>query len=263
MDPSHKHYHVHEFDTKEFFNRYFSAATDKVYCDEVLMFPMKELHKAVTPGDIRGEVLIDMSVGCSIHHLLPVSEYFKEIIVLEFSDACIKDLENWVKKGDDAFDLSHTSKFMTELQGTSDTWEEKEENLRKKIKHILKCDFTKENPTDPVVLPKADCVLSLYVKTIIAKDHETYINNLKKVSRMLKPGGHLLLLGGFNAKYYTIGKDKFHALTYNEEFIRKALTIAGFVIEHLEVQESQMRNENAYVGHVFFIKALKIKEADV
>ncbi|XP_053308405.1 nicotinamide N-methyltransferase-like [Spea bombifrons] len=260
MDPPYKFYHLHEFDTKGLFDRYFSATADKLYYDEVVVFPMKVLHKAVAKGNIRGEVLIDVSVGPTFHQLLSVSEYFKEITVLEFSDACIKDLENWVKKGDDAFDLSHTSKFLTELQETNDKWEEKEENVRKRIKHILKCDFTKKNPTDPVVLPKADCIVSYFGINVVSKDQKSYSDNLKKLSIMLKPGGRLLLFGGFNAVFFTLADEKFHTLSYDEAFLRKALAEAGFAIDGLEVLESKMRNESFYCEHICFVNALKIKE---
>lgn len=39
-------------------------------------------------------------------------------------------------------------------------WAEKQEKLRKTVKQVLKCDVTKANPTGPVSLLPANCIVS-------------------------------------------------------------------------------------------------------
>ncbi|XP_075462708.1 uncharacterized protein LOC142498087 [Ascaphus truei] len=62
----------------------------------------------------------------------------------------------------------------------SDGWEEKEEKLRRAIKRVVKCDFTKANPLDPVVVPQADVLVSKWYLEAASKDHNSYLSNLKK-----------------------------------------------------------------------------------
>ncbi|XP_053308408.1 indolethylamine N-methyltransferase-like [Spea bombifrons] len=261
MEPSAlKHYHMEEFNPKLFHGSFFSPSSDETILEELFRFPIKKLHQILKSGEIKGDTLIDFSAGPVIFQLLSVCEYFKEITVLEFNDKCIQDLQKWIKKEKDAYDWSHASKIVTELEGKSDKWKQKEEALRSRIKQILKCDFTKQNPTDPVVLPKADCAISLYMMNFVCKDLDSYRDYLKKVSSMLKVGGHLLIFGGFDARFYTVGNHKFHKLSFDEKFLRKALGETGFSIKHFDAIESQVRNEFVYYGHVWFVSALKTRE---
>ncbi|XP_063291717.1 nicotinamide N-methyltransferase-like [Pelobates fuscus] len=209
------------------------------------------------PSQITGDCLIDISIGCNIHHLLPMFEFFKDIIILESSDLCVKELVKWKHRESESYDWTHAVSIMAELEGTSFNSTEMENALRRNISHILKCDFTKENITDPVVLPKADCVVSVVIFHAVSKDLDEYCRNLKKVSCMLKLGGHLLLFGLVKAKYYTVGESKFHFLTTDKMSIEDTVRNAGFVIEHVEVKESEMCNDTTYSERVCFIKALK------
>ncbi|XP_063291701.1 nicotinamide N-methyltransferase-like [Pelobates fuscus] len=239
------------------------GTVDKYIMDEVVRFPIEQLYKVAAQGQITGECLIDISVGPYIYHLLPIFEYFKDVTILEFSDLCVKELVKWKNKESESYDWTHAFLIMAELQGTSFKGEEIENALRRKISRILKCDFAKENVTDPVVLPKADCVLSMFVLHAVSEDHDEYGRNLKTIACMLKLGGHLLLFGVFNAKFYSVGESKFHILPSDEKSIKKDLREAGFVIDHLEVVESKIRNESIYCEHVWFIKALKVSNVVV
>ncbi|XP_063291710.1 nicotinamide N-methyltransferase-like [Pelobates fuscus] len=258
MDPSsHKRYHVHEWEPTDMLNAYQSKTAEEYITDETVRFPIEQLYKVAGQGQITGDYLIDISAGPVAYYLLPIFEFFRDITILEFSDLCVKELEKWRNSDSESYDSTHALSIMAELQGTSFKGNEMENALRRNISHILKCDFTKENITDPVVLPKADCVLSLYVFHAVCEDLDEYCRNLKKVSCLLKLGGHLLLIGLVNAKYYTVGGSKYHILTTDKKFIEEALRDAGFVIEHMEVIESKMRNDTTYVEHMCFIKASK------
>ncbi|CAH2320321.1 nicotinamide N-methyltransferase-like [Pelobates cultripes] len=112
-----KHYHKHEIDSQDIYDTYFSASADKNLLDEVFIFPMKAVFNASKLGHIKGDTLIDISSSASIFHLLPICTYFKDITILEFNDACLKDLQKWLNKEPGAFDWSHASKIVAELEG--------------------------------------------------------------------------------------------------------------------------------------------------
>uniref|UniRef100_A0A8C5R804 Phenylethanolamine N-methyltransferase n=1 Tax=Leptobrachium leishanense TaxID=445787 RepID=A0A8C5R804_9ANUR len=253
-----KHYHLHDFDPRRLHETYYSASADSKMKEDIVLFPIKQLMKI--SGRIKGESVIDCSVGCDIFHLLPICEGFQDIAILESADSCIVELEKWTKKEQDAIDLSHASQIVTALEGNSDKWKEKEESLRQRIKNILKCDFERDNPTHPVVLKKADCLLSLYVLHFVSKDLDVFCSNLQKFSSILKLGGRLLLFGGFNATFYTVDGEAFHLLPLDEPFVRKALLETGFVVLNLETIENKVRNELAHYEHIYFIDALKVRE---
>ncbi|CAH2320326.1 nicotinamide N-methyltransferase-like [Pelobates cultripes] len=268
---THKHYHLHNIDSEKVVERYFSTTSDILMLDEIARFPAEELFREAKEGLIGGDHLIDISAGPSVIQLFPIFKFFKEISILEFSDICIKDLQKWVNSHEDAFDWRTHKHFfgkhemhlqVVKRKGASSTKGkgESENDLRRRIKHILKCDFSKANPTDPVVLPKADCVLSLYVTHMVSEDHEVYRSNIKKIASMLKLGGRMLLFGGYNGAFFTVGEEKYHLLGCGEKFIKEALKDAGLATERYEVRKSKINNEMASYDHLFFIRAVKKKD---
>ncbi|KAM8939574.1 nicotinamide N-methyltransferase-like [Pelodytes ibericus] len=208
-------------------------------------------------GNFKGDRLIDVSLGPVISHLLPFCEQFKEITILECDDRCIKDLEKWKNNHLDSSDWAHVSKAMMDLHGECNVWQEKEEALRRKVKLVLKCDFDKENLTDPITLPKADCIISTWLLGCISKDHAAYCSNLKKISSMLKPGGRLILFGDINMSYYVVGQEKFHYLTYDEEFLRASLNAERFKIERYETHDRKTTSDITDNDKVVRLTAVK------
>ncbi|XP_063798010.1 nicotinamide N-methyltransferase-like [Pseudophryne corroboree] len=261
MDPSSvKFYHTHEFDAKTILEKYFSTTTDEKIFREIVLFPLRSLQKLQASGNIKGGILIDFSTGPSLSHLFPICEDFHDITLLETNDFCIKELESWINKEEEAFDWCHLAEFHPELEGYSEKWMEKEESLRRNIKHIVKCDLDKENPADPFVLEKADCLITVYILHHISEDKDSYRKNLIKLSSMIKVGGHLIIVGGFNATFFSIGQHKYHALNIDEDYVRKVIADVGFTIEHLQTLESKLCHDDVTYDHLYVLTARKVKE---
>ncbi|XP_063291725.1 nicotinamide N-methyltransferase-like [Pelobates fuscus] len=257
MDPSScKYYHEDHIDSKSLYDIYVGPTAIK-YFDEIFKFPLKAICSDLKSGCIGGSSLIDISTGAILFHLLPFCKYFKDITILEFNESCVQDLQKWLNQEDDSFDWSHAAKIVAELEGNTEKWVQKEDDLRRCVTHILKSDFAKENPTDPIVLPKVDCVVSLYVLGTISKDLESYCHNLKIISSMLKLGGRLILFGFFNSSFFIAGGHKYHVLHFNEEDLRKALKYSGFSVERMEVKECKTQHDSSPYDHVFFVNAAK------
>ncbi|CAH2320318.1 nicotinamide N-methyltransferase-like [Pelobates cultripes] len=118
MDPSsHKFYHKDHVDANKLYDTYTGAGADKKHTDELLFFPMKLIFSEVKSGRLRGSTLIDHSVGPVIFHLLPLCKYFKDITILELNEHCVKVLQKWLNKEEDALDWSHAAKIVAELEG--------------------------------------------------------------------------------------------------------------------------------------------------
>ncbi|XP_075696811.1 nicotinamide N-methyltransferase-like [Rhinoderma darwinii] len=260
MDSSpHKLYHVHGFDSRQHLEDYFSDKPDMAFGDDTLKFPIENLREVFTVGHINGDILIDLSPGSLVHHLYSACEFFKNIIVLKANNRCIMELKRWVDERTGAFYWGHTSTLLQEKEENSDQFEDKEGKLRSAIQHVVKCDLEKENMTDPLVLPPADCVLSACLLDVISKDQDDYIRYLRKFSRLLNPGGHLIIIGVFDATFFIIGKDKYHLFTYDEDFVRKALVGEGFIIDYCKVKERTAVSDLTDYKAFFSIAAHKEK----
>ncbi|KAM8939576.1 nicotinamide N-methyltransferase-like [Pelodytes ibericus] len=261
MDSSlRKLYHVHGFDPQHLTDTYFSPKADKDLREEAVIDSMKYIHKEAISGHVKGDLLIDISFGPGISHLFSIFDQFKEITILEFNDRSVKYLERWINKHEDATDWTHVSEILMELHGKCDVWQEKEEALRRKIKLVLKCDFDKENLMDRITLPKADCIITTWILDCVSKDHAAYCRNLRKISSLLKPGGHLILFGDINVTYYMIGQEKFHILTYDEEFLRSSLKDARFKIERYEAIDR--KTNSGIIDHDKVVRITAVKEVE-
>ncbi|XP_075047531.1 nicotinamide N-methyltransferase-like [Mixophyes fleayi] len=256
---SHKLYHIHDFDSRDILDTYFSDKSEMVFGEETLKFPMEKFHNIFSAGHIKGEVLFDISFGSFIHHLYSTCGFFKQISVLRFNEKCIMELNKWLHRRTGAFVWDHASTYIKEMEGKSDQCQDKEIMLKMAIKQIVKCDIEKENLTDSVVLPQADCVISAWLLDVLSKDQDDYLRNLKKLTRLLKPRGHLILLGCLNATYFTAGQDRFHILKYDENYLRKVLTGEGFIIDHCDILRRKAVSDLADYEAIVFITAYKEK----
>ncbi|XP_075696768.1 nicotinamide N-methyltransferase-like [Rhinoderma darwinii] len=255
----HKLYHVHDFDSRQHLEHYFSDKPDMVFGDDTLKFAIDNLRQVFTVGHINGDILIDLSSGSMVHHLYSASEFLQNIIVLKANNRCIMELKRWVDDRTGAFYWGHTSTLLQEKEENSDQCQDQESKLRSAIQHVVKYDPEKENMTEPLVLPPADCVISAWLLEIISKDQDDYIRYLRKFSRLLKPGGHLIIIGILGTTYYTVGKDKFHVFAYDEDFIRKALVGEGFIIDYCKVKERTAVSDLTDYKAAIFIAAHKEK----
>ncbi|XP_069802681.1 indolethylamine N-methyltransferase-like [Dendropsophus ebraccatus] len=214
---------------------------------------------ASTSSNIKGDVLIDLSAGSFVHHLYAPSEFFKHIIVLKVNDRCIMELKRWLDTRTGEFEWGHATKIHVEIEGKSAELQDKEGKVREAAQHVVKCDLNKQNIMDPIVLPPADCIISVCFLEVICKDQDDYIRYIRTFSELLKPGGHLLLFGATDMTYFTVGNDRIHTFPYTEDFVRKVLVGEGFVIDKCVTKEATGISDLIDHKGVLFIAAHKEK----
>ncbi|XP_068098390.1 indolethylamine N-methyltransferase-like [Hyperolius riggenbachi] len=261
MDPSSnkKLYHKHGLDSRTLLETYYSAAPDMTFKEDGLTFPIEKLHNALSKGHMTGKLLIDISGGPLVHHLYSACEFFQEIIVLRANEKCITEIQKWQKDRTGAFSWEHVAKHVTDLEGKSDECEAKEMKLKSAITHVVNFDTETESLTDLIGVPQADCIISHGFMDMVCKDQDDYMRNLRKILKLLKPGGHLILFGGINLSYFTVGEQKFHAFSYDETFASNALLAEGLTILQCEVTPRKSKSHLTDYDGVFFISACKQK----
>ncbi|KAM5163646.1 indolethylamine N-methyltransferase-like [Mantella aurantiaca] len=256
---THKFYHIHGMDSRDFSDSYHSNKEDMVFGEDSLIFPMVNFHYQFNSCQVVGKTLIDISLGSFIHHLYSASNSFKEIVVLKSSEKCIMELSRWLHDRTGAYDWTHTSAAAAELEGNRDQHQEKESRLKSSIKQILKCDFEEENITSSVELPLADCVLCAWILIFISKNEDEYMRNLKKILKLLKPGGHLLLISGTDTTYLTVGGERLHVFKHDENFVKNTFIKLGLVIDYCAVQRRRNVSHLTDYKAVMFIVAHKME----
>lgn len=197
---------------------------------EMLQFNLECLHKTFGSGGLHGETLIDIGSGPTIYQLLAACEAFQDITMSDFTDRNREELLRWLKKDPGAFDWTPAVKMACELEGNSGRWQEKEEKLRATVKRVLKCDANLANPLTPVVLPPADCVLTLLAMECACCSLEAYRAGLANLASLLKPGGHLVTTVTLRLSTYMVGKREFSCVALEKEEVEQAVLAAGLEI---------------------------------
>ncbi|XP_063289560.1 nicotinamide N-methyltransferase-like [Pelobates fuscus] len=292
----HKHYHDEEFDHHLLIDTY--AGRDKTDTkEELVKIPMQKIFQFLSSGIVKGETLIDLTLGAAFCHLMVLADFFKEITILDSSDKALEETEKWLNKDPGAVDWSEAAEMSCELKGlslpvttqtlnkvetgqthevdvkfarggqeerknvfSSELLEAEEDKVRRIVKRCLKWDPTNDNPLGSIVLPLADCAISAWYFDITCKDHASYLNNFRKFSSLLKVGGHLILFGFFDATYITIGDHRFSFLNYNEDFLKEALRDNGYTTLIFDVYESKLSTHLIDHAHIGYIVARKERE---
>ncbi|XP_073441192.1 indolethylamine N-methyltransferase-like [Dendrobates tinctorius] len=254
-----KRYHEDEFDSRESLENYFSDKPDMVFGEDSLVFPIENLTKTFTEGHVKGDILIDFSIGAVVHHLFAACDFFKHIIVLKMRDRCIMELKRWVDERTGAFDWNHATKLHVDRVGKSDQLQDRVGKVRSALQHVVKCNLEKENMMEPIVLPLADCVMSGWLLDYICKNQDDYMRYLRKFSSLLKPGGHIILFSCLEMTFFLVGKEKYHAFSFDAEFARNALVAEGFIIDRCEVKKRTAVSDLTDYKAMLFIAAHKEK----
>ncbi|XP_078496186.1 nicotinamide N-methyltransferase-like [Lissotriton helveticus] len=255
---------------QELLDRYFDARTmmKQFTCKEssfredtmIHIFPL--LNKTFSMDAVKGEVLIQMSIGLYFPYTLPACEHFRDFIVGGPTDECIAEVEKWRTKAPDAIDINYAVEVASEHQANGEPGTEKADTLRTNIKKVLKYDVMQRNPFHPVVLPPADCLLLAHCLECHVTSKEAFCIALKNVSLLLKKGGHLIIIACLGETYFLVGKFKWPHLSIEAEFVRKALEDNGYVIEDLHVLPRTCRRLYEMGDYHSFIYAFARKVVD-
>ncbi|XP_068099305.1 indolethylamine N-methyltransferase-like [Hyperolius riggenbachi] len=256
---SYKLYHKHDHDSRTYLETYCSGSSDMTFKEDILTLPTEKLHNALSKGHMTGEILIDISGGPLVHHLYSACEFFQESIVLRANEQCIMEIMKWHDDRTGAFCWGHAAAHVADLEGRSDQCEAKEMKLKSAITHVVKFDPETETLADLIEVPQADCITSFGFLDLVCKDQDDFKRNLRKILTLLKPGGHLILFGGINISYYTVGEQKFHAFSYDEKVTSNVLLDEGLTILQCEVTPRKSESQLTDFDGIFFITACKQK----
>ncbi|XP_066462074.1 indolethylamine N-methyltransferase-like [Eleutherodactylus coqui] len=251
------HYHDKDDHSEAYYRTILSRDADPL-TEQVIQYPAQKLLSAL--GSIGRCSVIDLVMGLDITHLIVLLDTCHDITVLNANAHNAAELEKWRQNKPDALDFSHAIKKVCDLIGSRERAQELEVKLRKKMKRILHCDFTKENIADPHVLPKVDCILSVWGLGPVSKDQASYTDNMKKLASLLNVGGKMVMIGGLNASEFTIGRMKYHTVLRDEKMERMALSAAGCSIKSFQVDASKIPDHHMDNTHVHFTLAVKEHE---
>jgi hypothetical protein len=203
-----------QWDTKKYLRQYFSHIEPEE--EAVLEFLVQRL------GIIKEKYpVLQFGCGPSIAEVLPAVPYASEIHMVDYLPVNIQEIQSWMNKDSKAFHWNRFTGFVLKLErmpyAISDIVN-REEELRKKIKHVGLCDAG----TFPPILGQWQhypIVITTFCADSATSSKEIWRTYMKNILRLVAPSGHLFLAALRNTNYYVLGDTVFPCPHINEHDI--------------------------------------------
>ncbi|XP_068617026.1 phenylethanolamine N-methyltransferase-like [Brachionichthys hirsutus] len=256
------------FDPETFLQKFCSA--EEIHLDRedgITRWELARLHGAFTEGDMRGERLLDVGSGPTLYQVMSACEVFNQVILTDFLEANRRELRLWLQnEGGSKMNWTPFLQHVCKLEGRRPSeWTDKATKLRQVVTDVLPIDVHRPHPLGPdapgsLPFALADCVTSCFCLEGASPDLGAFNRALIHIVSLLRPGGHLLLMGNLGETYYLAGPGaKIPVVALSEAKICSALKESGCSLIRLEVfqRPSYDSKEHSDSEAKFFLKARK------
>ncbi|XP_059852996.1 phenylethanolamine N-methyltransferase [Delphinus delphis] len=179
----------------------------------------------------------------------------------DFLEVNRQELGLWLRDEPGAFDWSVYSQHVCLIEGKGESCQEKECQLRARVKRILPIDVHQPQPLGAGSLAPlpADALVSTFCLEAVSPDLASFQRALDHITTLLRPGGHLLLIGALEESWYLAGEARLAVVPVREEEVREALVRSGYEVRDLRtyIMPSHLRTGVDDVKGIFFAWAQK------
>lgn len=222
------------------------------------------LARTFATGEVSGRTLIDIGSGPTIYQLLSACAHFEDITMTDFLEVNRQELGLWLREEPGAFDWSVYSQHVCLIEDKGESWQEKERQLRARVKRILPVDVHQPQPLGAgsgAPLP-ADALVSTFCLEAVSPDLASFQRALGHITSLLRPGGHLLLIGALEESWYLAGEARLAVVPLREEDVREALVRGGYQVRDLRTytMPARLRTGVDDVKGIFFAWAQQAGE---
>nr|XP_011723610.1 phenylethanolamine N-methyltransferase isoform X1 [Macaca nemestrina] len=220
------------------------------------------LAQTFATGEVSGRTLIDIGSGPTVYQLLSACSHFEDITMTDFLEVNRQELGRWLREEPGAFNWSMYSQYACLIEGKGESWQEKERQLRARVKRVLPIDVHQPQPLgtrSPAPLP-ADTLVSAFCLEAVSPDLASFQRALDHITTLLRPGGHLLLIGALEESWYLAGEARLMVVPVSEEEVREALVRSGYEVRDLRtyIMPAHLQTGVDDVKGIFFAWAQKV-----
>ncbi|XP_028745375.1 phenylethanolamine N-methyltransferase [Peromyscus leucopus] len=243
-------------------NNYAPPRGDLSSPDGVGPWKLRCMAQTFATGEVSGQALIDIGSGPTIYQLLSACAHFEDITMTDFLEVNRQELGLWLREDPGAFDWSVYSQHACLIEGKGESWQEKERQLRARVKRVLPIDVHQPQPlgTSSLAPLPADALVSAFCLEAVSPDLASFQRALHHITTLLRPGGHLLLIGALEESWYLAGEARLSVVPVSEEEVREALVLGGYEVRDLRtyIMPAHLRTGVDDVKGIFFAWAQKM-----
>ncbi|XP_067669179.1 phenylethanolamine N-methyltransferase-like [Haliotis asinina] len=227
-DSNHEEDYKQHFSPLLYLQRYYSGIEGNILQD-ILTTKMQFWHEVFVEGKIEGRRLLDIGTGPSVHSIISASSHCDNIYLTDFVPQNRDALKRWLR-GDLQHSFESFFRFVVNKEGKGQSWDERENQLRRKISGIFHIDLRQDDPLAPNAMSKFDIITSSLCLEAASDDIAGYEAIVKRVGSLLKDGGHVVLYGHIGEHIYSVGEHSFPVVGINKEQVKSAWMKCGFRI---------------------------------
>ncbi|XP_035233540.1 nicotinamide N-methyltransferase-like, partial [Stegodyphus dumicola] len=187
--------------------------------------------------NFNGRRILEIGNSAAVHYIASASACFTNIVQGQLiPDSCEK-LKRWHRK-EVNLDFSFFLNIVAELEGYEDNLEEGRKLLESQIRKCVKCVVPCDIHSDPIlkleeltvveIQPPYDLIITILTLESSCPDFYSYVTALKRIHKLLKRKGGLIV-GGYECEgNWKIGNKWVPCLNLNISDIWCALKLAGF-----------------------------------
>ncbi|KAM4622471.1 phenylethanolamine N-methyltransferase [Discoglossus pictus] len=242
-------------------NNYVPPRADFSSEESVVPWKLRCLADACATGEIGGHTVVDIGSGPTVYQLLSAFELFQEVIMTDYLEVNREETRRWLRAEPGTFDWSPYIQHVCGLEGKGEPWQEKQKRLRQRVTRVLPVDIHQPCPLGKEVASgSVDALVSSFCLEACSPDRESFNQALKNITRLLKPGGHFLLIGALEESYYLAGEARLSVVPVTEADVRLALSEAGYKIRDFRTYSMppSMKVGVDDVSGIFFAWAQKL-----
>jgi len=225
------------------------------YPDPEGCFTVKFLVKAlqVMPTNL---FALEFGGGPMLYTVIALAAQAQEIHFSDYVPASLQEVERWLANDPTAFDWTDYTNTVLAIEGhtpTNSMIQQRLAQTRQKITRLISGDALANAPLGPSA-PAYDLVTAHYCTDVAAATFEEWVQIMKNISTLVKPGGWLVIgitTGATsNTFVYNGPAVSFDCVDLTPDDIRRGYEIAGFDIKSLYLEPFTLPDNREYSGQI-------------
>ena len=239
------------FDPKKYLFEMFSAPDDE---DRFGLTFMARVLKSL-PDDL---FVHEFGGGPTLYSVAALAPKAREIHFSDVVDASLHEVDLWLKNHEGAHNWDSYLALALEAEGqtVSETRiKERAELIRSRVSQLMRCDAQSTSPIGMQDM-QYDLVTAHHCTDVAATTVEEWIQVLKNVTKIVHPGGWLMLSVTTGARTYQVGDVIFQCVSLSPEDIRVGFHLAGYQANSIILETYELEGSQEYSGIVMAIAQL-------